>query len=472
MYWINSAIGLLLMFGIPLLPPVAPITEIGMQIGGIFLGALYLWSTVDIFWPSLVALVALGFTDYADMSSVLQAFSADVPLLMMFGMILFGAISDCGLTQYIARWFLTRRVMQGRPAVFSFVMLVAAFFISSFVETMMVMLMLWPTLVVILKQVGYTAKDAYFKILIIATFIAATLGQCTLPFIGGQLVILGAYQEASGISLNYGLYMLFNVVMSLTIMLILTLVIKFVLRPDMRRLKELKFDATTQEPLPPMSIVQKIYILVAILFMLVATLPYIIPDCALTDVINRMGLIGFSFILIALLMFLRIDGKPVLEPSKIRNYVMMDLFVLVTVAIYFSSCLMAEETGISDWLLGLMMPVFDGKGALFFMAALIVTGAVITNFANNAIMGALLMQVIVIIAPSLGIDNTVPLAVTVTMAMFLAVLTPAASPYAAILHASRDYVSTNDIIKYGSVFIAFSILTYIIIGLPVANLIF
>ena len=43
-YWIHTIIGLILMFGIQHIPPVAPITEIGMQIGGIFIGAIYLWS--------------------------------------------------------------------------------------------------------------------------------------------------------------------------------------------------------------------------------------------------------------------------------------------------------------------------------------------------------------------------------------------------------------------------------------------
>ena len=68
---------------------------------------------------------------------------------------------------------------------------------------------------------------------------------------------------------------------------------------------------------------------------------------------------------------------------------------------------------------------------------LIIIGVVITNVANNAITGAILMQIVVAMAPSMGIDNPAPLAMTITMAMFLAILTPAASPYAAVLHANK-----------------------------------
>lgn len=81
------------------------------------------------------------------------------------------------------------------------------------------------------------------------------------------------------------------------------------------------------------------------------------------------------------------------------------------------------------------------------------------------------MQIIVAMAPSMNIDNPVPLAMTMTMAMFLAVLTPAASPYAAVLHAN-DRVSINDIYKYGGMMVILSLIIYIALGLPIANIIF
>ena len=65
-YLINSIIGIALMFGIPLIPPIEPLTKIGMQLGGIFIGLVYLWSTVDLLWPCLLGIIALAFKDYVD----------------------------------------------------------------------------------------------------------------------------------------------------------------------------------------------------------------------------------------------------------------------------------------------------------------------------------------------------------------------------------------------------------------------
>lgn len=471
--WIHTIIGLLLMFGIPLLPPVEPITEIGMQIGGIFIGAIYLWSTVGTFWPSLITVIALGFTDYADMYTIFAAFSDYLPMLMLFCMIFFGAIGDCGLTQYIGRWFLTRKIINGRPSVFNFIMMVAVFFVSAFIDPLMALLVLWPTLYLILEEVGYTKNDSYYRILILATFVAIALGQCTLPFFGGQLVILGAFEAASGYATNYGLYIVFNILTSLLIFVVLTLLIKFVLRPDMSKMKNISIEQINKNPLPPMNLQQKIYILAALIFLVAALAPSFLPaEWGFVKFLSDLNLVGFTMLAIAILAIIKVDGKPVLDAARItREYVSWDLYLLVVVAVYFSGCLMDEATGIQPWLVNILNPLFGSHGQLFFIIVLLVAGVVITNFANNAITGAILMQIIVAMAPTLGIDNPVPLAMTTTLAMFLAVLTPAASPYAAVLHAN-DRVTMSDIIKYGGIMIAVSLIVYIVLGIPIANILF
>lgn len=59
LYYINSAIGVALMFLFSFLPPFGPVTPLGMKFLGIFIGLLYLWSTVDMGWPIFAAFVSL-----------------------------------------------------------------------------------------------------------------------------------------------------------------------------------------------------------------------------------------------------------------------------------------------------------------------------------------------------------------------------------------------------------------------------
>ena len=60
--WLHTIIVFLLMFGFGQLPPIAPITELGMRVLGVFLGMLYGWSACSILWPSLLGMISLGMT--------------------------------------------------------------------------------------------------------------------------------------------------------------------------------------------------------------------------------------------------------------------------------------------------------------------------------------------------------------------------------------------------------------------------
>ena len=59
MQYINILVTALLMFGFGFLPPFATLTPVGMRLLGIFLGVIYGYSTCEIVWPSLRAMVAI-----------------------------------------------------------------------------------------------------------------------------------------------------------------------------------------------------------------------------------------------------------------------------------------------------------------------------------------------------------------------------------------------------------------------------
>ena len=63
-YYINSAVVVALMALFRFIPPFGSMTAMGMTILGIFLGALWGWINCDMIWPSVLALVLLGFSGY------------------------------------------------------------------------------------------------------------------------------------------------------------------------------------------------------------------------------------------------------------------------------------------------------------------------------------------------------------------------------------------------------------------------
>ena len=59
MYFVHSLICLVIMFGFGQLPPMEPLTPLGMNLIGIFLGVLYGWIFIDIIWPSIAGLLEI-----------------------------------------------------------------------------------------------------------------------------------------------------------------------------------------------------------------------------------------------------------------------------------------------------------------------------------------------------------------------------------------------------------------------------
>ena len=128
-YWLHLTIGLGFMLIFPRLSPIEPITEVGMSVLGVFIGMIYLWSAVDTIWPSLLGLILValagyvpGLQGYAAVKELfLNAFGVDSVIVVMFSMVLFAALEYVGCTKYMARFFMSRKILEGRPYVFFFI---------------------------------------------------------------------------------------------------------------------------------------------------------------------------------------------------------------------------------------------------------------------------------------------------------------------------------------------------------------
>ena len=131
----------------------------------------------------------------------------------------------------------------------------------------------------------------------------------------------------------------------------------------------------------------------------------------------------------------------------------------------------APTTGITEFLKTTLDPILGGHSFFMFAVILTVFGVSITQFANNGVMGVLLMPVIKVFSEQSG-GSFEAAAVLSVFAMHIAILTPAASPYAAILYGNKDWVSQNEVFKYGLVICLMIMAMYVIIGIPCMNMIF
>lgn len=474
-YYAASFIGILIIFGFGYLPPVEPVTPMGMKVFGIFLGMIFLWSFVSILWPSLLGIVALVVCDYAPLPKVLaMSFGDTVPLLVMFAMVLFGAIQHAGVTRYISRWFLTRKIINGKPVVFSFIFLFATYVLAALSANILpALLFMWAILYSVLEDVGYKKGDKYTAIMVIGTMFAAISGQAAKPFTGSALMIVGAYEKVAGAQLDYLKYMLFGVIMSSLGIALYSLLIKFVLRPDMSKIQDISIERFEREKLPPMDARQKVMMVSLFGYLALVLLPSILPkSIAAVALLAKVGPLGVVLFFVVALCLFKLDGKPIIDFKEVAGrYIVWDVYFLVCMAMVISSAMTAPTTGITEFLKMSLNPILGGHSFFIFVAVLTVFGIGITQIANNGVMGVLLMPVIKVFSEQAG-GNFEAVAALVIFALHMAILTPAASPYAAVLYGNKEWVSQEEVLRYGLIICAMSVLMYVFIGIPCMNWIY
>lgn len=86
---INILISLAIMICFKFIPVSEPLTPLGIEVIGIFLGMLYGWLIAnDSFWPSIFGLILLGLSSYSTVPDVLKSGFGNSTVLLIFSFML------------------------------------------------------------------------------------------------------------------------------------------------------------------------------------------------------------------------------------------------------------------------------------------------------------------------------------------------------------------------------------------------
>ena len=475
--YVNIAIGIILMIAGFFLPPFYTVTEIGMRILFIFIGVIYLWSTVETLWSSLLAIVMIGISGYAPISQVLtNSFGNTTIILIFFSFVFFGGLVDCGVGKYISRFFLTRKICNGHPYIFFFIYGFGLFVLSFLVKPFAALMISWPISYIIIQDLGYTKDDKTAKFIVFLTFVGCILGQLSFPFRSTCLAIITAFGNAYGSTIPFMSFLAFEVIMAALVVGCLVFVGKFILKVDVTNLKKLDVSMFNKEPLPPMNALQKFYSFMAIFYLICMLLPSIL-DATLPFVkqINALGSTAITILAVIICSIVRLNGQQVLDFKKSCNKNMSwPVIFLVVVALYFSSALLNEATGIRPCIMAVLNPLLGGRSMWSLMCILCIFCFLLTNVANNQVCAMVILPAFGAFAQESGLPPEVayPIATASVLCLYLAFLTPAASPYAGMLFGNKDWLEPSDIFKMAIPFAVMIILLYCTVGFFLGTILF
>lgn len=471
--YVHYVIGIALMCLGNFIPAQAPLTPMGAKVLMIFVGMIYLWCTSNAIAGSLLALFAVSVAGYAPFTTVLSNSISEVNFLIVFyACILFQSAIVSGMPRYLAHGIfkMTSGIVTGRPMVLLFILMLAAAILSALTSIIPCILMFWAISYAVIDELGLEKHEGYSMMLVFGTFMGAMLGNSILPFKGATLIIISAFEKAAEVSVPYGPYMIINVLCALLIMVLYCLMVKYIFRIDLSKVKNISGEMLTREQLPPMSTSVKAHIFTTIAFivlvMVSTSLSKAIPVIAY---LNTLGTQGFAVLLIILLLIIQDDGKPCLKMGLVMKEIPWAPVFMVMTCVYMAGVLKDKDAcGVIPWLKMILNPVLGGHSEFVFAALIFVVAMVLTCFFHNGALGNMLMPVLFAIA-SANSYNSVAIAAIMTMAINMAFLMPSASNYAPMIHGNREYVTVKDIWTYGLVFELLTFAIFLVVGFPMAK---
>ncbi len=391
-YYIHTLIYLLIIFGFWFIPPFGGITELGMKVLGVFLGVLYGWIFIGFIWPSLFGMMALGITGYASMLEVFQGgFGNSIFVRIFFVFIFAGLLQTTGLTDFIAKWCVSRKICRGRPWVLISMLFVAVAFVGGFINLYAGIIIVWCIFYGIFEFVGLKKGDPLVSYIVVGVALIGGMGSMSLPFLPNSIIWRSMLQE--DILTNYTAPM--GKLVMAQLLLIVTLIIgyliagRFLLRIKTDALKNLSDDYFAKIENIKMTHEQKVAMESLIGFIIILVLPMIAPAGPVRQFFTNVDVLGASVIMIIFFLFRRKpDGEYLYNFGKmVHDGSNWDILILFMATMPISAAMEAEETGIVSTLVSAVMPIFQSISPSLYLIFCLIIFVVVTQFAHNLILG-------------------------------------------------------------------------------------
>jgi sodium-dependent dicarboxylate transporter 2/3/5 len=191
--------------------------------------------------------------------------------------------------------------------------------------------------------------------------------------------------------------------------------------------------------------------------------------------LNKLGTTGITIAFVIVSCILKLDGKAALDFKQVSaKHVQWNVLMLVIVAIMMSSALTADATGIKPLIMSVLTPILGGHSMWITGCLMMLVGFILTNVANNFVCAMVMLPLFGTFAAETAMDPVTAAAIACAsiVCLYMAFLTPAASPYAGMLFSNTEWFTPADIMKFAVPFSVLLLAAFFFIGYPVAIFLF
>lgn len=471
-HWI-ICISLMLFFRY--LPGVGGITPYGMQIFGIFLGLLWGWMFIDFLNPSLAAMLVTILTvpDVTWATLCAQGFGNQNIFMMIVVLAISEYFDGSGLNQYLANWFVSRKINIGHPWIFCGILMFASFFFSAFANIIAAMILMWSIVYRTADTVGIPAKSKWITFMVVGITMTASYGCIAVPWQVMGLIFLSTMKDAVGVTGNIGTWCIVFIIFTIASVVLYLAFGRFILKLDVSKIEN-KDDAYAVYRSTKMNKEQKqagiILVIFVILLMAPNFLPATLPLIPQLTTLSAVGVAALMLIGVHLLRDKETGTNQYDTTSLMKKSTQWNLIIMCSMCFPLINMMETPEAGVTDAAVNLVMPIVNGMGFIPTVVLIAVILGLLTQFLHNMVLGLIFIPVFAQIAINLG-GSPVVMTIAISAALMTSFGTPAASTQSALMFGNTAYCEKGDLFKmaFSSVFVG--LICMAIVMIPIASII-
>ena len=389
-------------------PAANGLTEAGVNLIAVFVPTIILWLVCDTGWTSLLSCVALAFMAVAKGDTVFMTMYGNSVCVRVIALSIIAAVmTDNGATDWIARWFISRKIVHGRPYMYIFLSAIVVI-ILGFVVSGVLLIMLFAALnESVAISIGYDRKSTFFKATTMFNFFVATWADAISPFGRTISTAVLAIMSSLGYDISPLQWMSFTIPFAIIGTLAGMLVIMLVYKPEMSNFKRYDDEAIRRDLKDnPMTKTGKFSVCLVIATLILWVMPSLsfLPD-GLTNYFGQLGTGASVNLMVVALCIIPIDGKPAIELKDALNKVNWKLIIFIGTVMFFATYLGSDTYGIKAVLVNVLGPVASKIPLVLIIIVCIFLTAIVTNFMSNTVTASVIVSVF---APVLILMNVEP----------------------------------------------------------------
>ena len=325
-FLIAAIVGLLILF---LLPPVNGLTPVGVKFLAVFIPTVIIWlieGGSGLWGGALVALC--------------------IPFYMIAN-----ALEESGAVMWVVRWILSRKIVHGRPTLFTILFTLSLILISVMITPMVTVVIFFKVLKDLCESIGYDRDSQFYRAHgLIIGWIGQAVDGCLIwgrPFILSMVaMIVGLGFEKFTVNDFFRLAILYLIIITVVAILF----VKFWIRPDCSNFENYD-DAAVREELKanPLNTHSKILLvgMLAVVFCYVGA--FFTPLGVVQQYLNTLPAAAPVSLAVAILALIYIaDGKdgakkPVLDIGREMSRLPWNTIIFLGSVMYFGGVPIVQE---------------------------------------------------------------------------------------------------------------------------------